>query len=419
MISSGKGFFNLPLLGQLAIALILGGLGITFNTDAGLLWQLPTVIALLIATRAIEFLNTTEARHASWREGSWFYLQLLGTILAILFSAAVSLSAGLFIFVIVNPTIFEVIDAAITKTLDAKTAKWPESAKQTFDRLSKAMVVILTKSLLMQSGSKVLAKSHVATGVTEYTISQLLAIASGFTTAAQHTIADGITAAVRERSIEQQLVKDVRMIPGVGITGLIDSSNFALGTAALLTSRGVNIAVQDLVVANNANEAGRTVLFLIRDKQLIGLFELSEELNETAEWLVYDLADAGKRVVLVTSDSTGVANAIAKKLSIEEVHAELLPPQKAELIARFGTEPVFEVTADDYDQISTLVRLSKRIAAKRKQSTLIAAAWMAFGYGIALITASVDFAFDEPVAAALLASVASTVVVYNSKSLGK
>jgi Cu2+-exporting ATPase len=125
---------------------------------------------------------------------------------------------------------------------------------------------------------------------------------------------------------------DFRTIPGQGVTGLLENTTVILGGPVLLTSRNIEIDVTDLVRADTANQNGNTVLFLVREGELLGTIEIADVVRPTAKKAVFGLQLLRKRVAILTADATGVAGKLANELEVTEVLAEVLPHQKAAAI---------------------------------------------------------------------------------------
>jgi Cu2+-exporting ATPase len=121
--------------------------------------------------------------------------------------------------------------------------------------------------------------------------------------------------------------------PGIGVNGRVGEFRVFAGGPALLTKQKIDIDVQDLVVADAANTAGYTVVYVVRDTLLLGFVAIGDVLRPTSAQAVAQLQAMGKTVAILSGDAHGVVNAVAKELGITDVYAEVLPHQKAEVVS--------------------------------------------------------------------------------------
>jgi Cu2+-exporting ATPase len=257
------------------------------------------------------------------------------------------------------------------------------------------------------------------------------------------------------RKIEPLDVKDVMTTPGVGVSGRFAEYRLFAGGPALLTKNRIDIDVQDLVAADGANSSGNTVIYVVRDATLLGFIALGDQLRETSEDAVYQLQRLGKRVAMLTGDAHGVANSVAAKLGINEVYAEVLPHQKAEVVASLqaggatvamvgdgvndapalaqanvgiaigtGTNVAVEsagvvLLSDDPLAVVGAITLAKRSYAKMVQNL-----WWGAGYNILAIPLAAGALAPiglvlSPAVGAVLMSVSTIVVAANAQLLRK
>ncbi|MBK5258655.1 MAG: HAD-IC family P-type ATPase, partial [Thermoanaerobaculia bacterium] len=135
-------------------------------------------------------------------------------------------------------------------------------------------------------------------------------------------------------------------ITGKCVRGTVDGRHIALGNAALLTELG--IASSDLVArAETLRAEGQTVMFVVVDGRLAGLIGVADPVKETTAEAVRLLQAEGMRVVMLTGDSRTTADAVAKRLGIDEVIAEVLPDQKAEVVKKLQSEGKIVAMAGD------------------------------------------------------------------------
>ncbi len=201
-----------------------------------------------------------------------------------------------------------------------------------FERLTKVDAIVFDKTGTLTTAERSFVRARLAHNSPLNNIDELIALAAGLEVFAQHSVASRIVAEARMRRLEIPEILDFRVIPGMGVTGILDGSNISVGGAGLLTGRNIEIFVGDLVLADQANSQGNSVIFVIRDAELLGFIELSDIIRSNAHSVVTQLHLRKKRAVLITGDAVGVAIFVANQLGIAEVYGELVPLQKAKTI---------------------------------------------------------------------------------------
>lgn len=202
-----------------------------------------------------------------------------------------------------------------------------------FESVRKVDVVLFDKTGTLTTGNRGVIGSHITRRGALEDLDELIAVAAGLEQGSEHPIGRAILAEAAKRKIKPLDIKDIMTTPGVGVSGRFDEYRLFAGGPALLTKNRIDIEVQDLMAADAANSAGQTVIYIVRDTVLLGFVTLGDQLRETSQDAVYDLQRMGKRVAMLTGDAHGVANAVAAQLGIDEVYAEVLPHQKAEVVA--------------------------------------------------------------------------------------
>jgi Cu+-exporting ATPase len=166
---------------------------------------------------------------------------------------------------------------------------------------------------------------------------EVLRLAASLERASEHPLAAAIVAAARERGISLEEVRDVRSVPGMGIIGKVDGHPCLLGKARLLEER--NIAAGDLAArAEELRRRGETVMFLAANGWPAGLLGVADPIKPTAPEAIRRLREDGIEVVLVTGDNRTTAEAVAARLGIKRVEAEVLPEAKGEIVRRLQAE---------------------------------------------------------------------------------
>ena len=174
----------------------------------------------------------------------------------------------------------------------------------------------------------------------------LLRLSASLERASEHPLAAAIVGGAEERGVELTKVESFDSITGKGVRGKVDGQLVALGNRALLDE--LQIDAGDLMAKAEALRAdGQTVMFVAVDGRVAGLVGVADPIKSTTPEAIRQLHEEGIRIVMLTGDSRTTAEAVAKKLNIDEVVAEVLPDQKAQAVKRFQTEGRIVAMAGD------------------------------------------------------------------------
>ncbi len=173
-----------------------------------------------------------------------------------------------------------------------------------------------------------------------------LRLAASLERASEHPLAHAIVEGARERGVALAPVSEFSSETGGGVKGRVEGREIWVGSARFLESLGVSIeAAKER--AEELRTEGQTTLFVAVNGQLAGLIGVADPIRPSTTDALRMLREEGIRVVMVTGDSRTTAKAVARKLGIDEVHAEVLPAQKSEIIARFRSERRLVAMAGD------------------------------------------------------------------------
>ncbi len=175
---------------------------------------------------------------------------------------------------------------------------------------------------------------------------ELLAIAAGLERGSEHPLAAAIVEGARERNIAPQVIEDFESITGKGVTGILEGKKIALGNRSLLEQLNVDPSML-AEHAETMRGQGQTAMFVAIDGRAAGLVGVADPIKESTPDAIKRLHDEGISVVMITGDSETTARAVADKLGIDEVMAEVLPNQKAEAVKRLQERGKFVAMAGD------------------------------------------------------------------------
>jgi len=165
----------------------------------------------------------------------------------------------------------------------------------------------------------------------------VLRLAAGLEKSSEHPLARAIVAGAAARNLAPFDITDFQSVTGQGVTGRHSANKVALGNAALMNNAGADIRpLADRVDA--LRNSGRTVMFLAVDGALAGAIAVGDSIKDTTRGALDALRADGLRIVMLTGDARGTAQAVAKTLGIDEVIAEVQPADKARIVERLQSE---------------------------------------------------------------------------------
>ena len=166
---------------------------------------------------------------------------------------------------------------------------------------------------------------------------ELLPLAASLERSSEHPLAAAIVAAARDRSLALKDTADFASITGKGVTGSVEGHAVALGNAKLMEDLGVNLGAL-AAEANALRREGATALFLALDGKPGGVIAIADPIKATTPAALESLKDAGMRIVMLTGDNRTTAEAVAQKLGIDDVQADVLPEDKNSIVRRLRQE---------------------------------------------------------------------------------
>ena len=192
-------------------------------------------------------------------------------------------------------------------------------------------VLLLDKTGTLTEGKPKLTAVETADGGSE---EELLALAAGLEQASEHPLAAAITVAAKERGISPLDVSGFEAVTGMGVTGTVEGRAVALGNTKLFEKLGLDLADWS-TRADALRKDGEAVMLVAVDGRMVGLISVSDPVKATTPDALRALAEEGVRVVMVTGDNSTTAQAVAKRLGIEDVEADVLPEDKEGVVRRY------------------------------------------------------------------------------------
>ncbi|MBI3274626.1 MAG: metal-transporting ATPase, partial [Methylocystis sp.] len=191
--------------------------------------------------------------------------------------------------------------------------------------------------------------------------SQVLRLAASVEAQSEHPIGAAIVAAAQARGLQLGVCADFAALPGMGIRGVVDGRNIAVGAGRFMMSLGVDPAPFDDAAARLAGEA-KTPLFVAVDGRLAAVLSVADPIRPTSPAALRALHAIGVKTVMITGDDRRVAEAIASKLGIDEAIAEVLPDGKVAALARLRANRKTAFVGDGINDAPALAAADAGIA---------------------------------------------------------
>lgn len=160
---------------------------------------------------------------------------------------------------------------------------------------------------------------------------ELLRLAASLERGSEHPLAEAIVAGAEDRGVVLSKAEGFEAITGKGVRGQVDGKAVALGNARLLADLGLD-GGKASEMANRRRDQGETVMFVVVEGRLAGLVSVADPVKDTTPQALEALHAEGLRIVMVTGDNERTAKAVASRLGIDEIRADVLPEDKARII---------------------------------------------------------------------------------------
>ena len=209
--------------------------------------------------------------------------------------------------------------------------------------LEKVNTIVVDKTGTLTEGKPRLVTVEPADGVGS---DELLRLAAGIERGSEHPLAAAIVAGALERGVQPTEARDFESVTGKGVVGRVDDRRVALGNRRLIEDLGLAPgALADR--AEQLRADGQTIMFVAADGRLAGLLGVADPIKDSTPEAVRLLHEDGVEIVMLTGDSRTTAHAVARRLGIDRVVAEVLPEQKSEEIKRLQQEGRIVAMAGD------------------------------------------------------------------------
>lgn len=412
--------------------------------------------------RLVQEAQSSKSRIQLLADRAAFYLTLIAIAAgAITFGAWVWAAAG-FAFAIERLVAVLVVACphalglAIPLVASISTTKAARSGFLVRSRLAlesarNIQVVLFDKTGTLTEGSFGVDRV-IAGGASE---NEILALAASVDTHSEHPIAKAIVAETRNRKIPFSEAKDFRRLPGQGVEGKTGFSIIAAGGEATIERMNIKKDTKFSAVIAEEAKKGKTIIYVIRDGQLLGAIALADRIRKESREAVSSLKKMGVKTAMITGDAEDVARWVAEDLGIEEYFAKVLPEKKAERVKELqkrglkvamvgdgindapalaqadlgiaigaGTNVAIEsagiiLIKNDPRDIAKIIRLSQLSYRKMIQNLFWATGYNVAALPLAAGALAFKGVFLEPAVAAVLMSASTVIVAVNAALLSR
>jgi P-type Cu+ transporter len=198
-------------------------------------------------------------------------------------------------------------------------------ASEVFYGLSRIDTIVFDKTGTLTYGKPTVTDVHALNG----DAIELLSIAEALESKSEHPIGQAITFFAQKEAAPKLSINDFKAISGKGVTGKINGETVQAGKPSFIKQSGVAVSNDVRSTINALGNEGKTAVVIAKGGIVTGVIALQDTPRPTGEQVIAKMKHRGIRTVMLTGDAKQVAEPIAKKLGIDEVHAELLPGEKA------------------------------------------------------------------------------------------
>ncbi|RTL71812.1 MAG: heavy metal translocating P-type ATPase [Hyphomicrobiales bacterium] len=205
---------------------------------------------------------------------------------------------------------------------------------EALERLEKVDTLVVDKTGTLTEGRPSVVAVRAVPGIAE---DELLRLAASVERGSEHPLATAIVRAAEARKLGLAPSADFAAPSGKGVSGVVDGRRVSIGNAAMLASDGIDVEALR-TEAEAFRMEGATAVFVALDRRPAGIIAIADAIKASAAEALRTLREAGVHVVMLTGDNRTTAAAVARKLGIDAVEAEVLPEDKGKVVARLRSE---------------------------------------------------------------------------------
>jgi len=205
---------------------------------------------------------------------------------------------------------------------------------EALERMEKVDTLVVDKTGTLTEGKPSVVAVRAATGFTE---NDLLGLTASLERASEHPLAAAVVRAANEKGLTLSVADSFESPAGKGVTGRVSGHSLVIGNRRIMTEAGIETSAVD-ATADELRRDGATAIYVAIDGKMGGMIAIADPIKATTPTAIAALKEAGVRVVMLTGDNATTAKAVASKLGIEDVEAEVLPQDKSKVVERLRAE---------------------------------------------------------------------------------
>lgn len=202
---------------------------------------------------------------------------------------------------------------------------------ESIEMLRKVNTLVVDKTGTLTEGKPKLVSVILEENIEE---KEFLSLVGSLEKNSEHPLAQAIVNGVKEKNLDLLNVDNFESITGKGVKGVVDGKNLLLGNISLMNDAGVDFSSM-VIKAEELRTEGQTAMFVAIDGKVGGVIGVADPIKETTHSAIRDLHQMGLKIVMLTGDSKTTAEAVGKKLDIDEIIAEVLPEDKVRAVEAF------------------------------------------------------------------------------------
>jgi Cu+-exporting ATPase len=214
---------------------------------------------------------------------------------------------------------------------------------EALERMEKVDTLVVDKTGTLTEGKPRVVTVKPAGDLSE---TEFLRLTAGLEQASEHPLGEAVVTIAREKGLKLDKVEDFQSHTGKGVTGTVAGQRVAVGNRRLLEDLGVDPGAA-AETADQLRQNGETVMFVVVDGHFAGLLGVADPIKMTTPEAIRALKQEAIRVVMLTGDNRTTAEAVARRLGIDEVEADVLPERKHEVVQRLQAEGRIVAMAGD------------------------------------------------------------------------
>jgi heavy metal translocating P-type ATPase len=205
---------------------------------------------------------------------------------------------------------------------------------EALERMEKVDTLVVDKTGTLTEGKPSVVAIKTANGIAE---ADLLRLTASLELSSEHPLAAAIVRSANERGLTLAPVENFDSPVGKGVTGSVEGRKLVIGNQRIMTEAGIDMASL-AAAADDMRRDGATAIFVAIDAKAAGIIAIADPIKATTPSAIAALQAAGIRVVMLTGDNATTAKAVAAKLGITDVEAEVLPEDKSKVVERFRAQ---------------------------------------------------------------------------------